>query len=84
MDCTDSVTLNASKFVKTTYHSSEDSESVKVGVGLRFRFRALVSSTDATASLSARRLLLPLYEDEATGGGDAEALNCPFVRREVS
>lgn len=67
--------LNATELAEITYHSSEDSESVKVGVGLRFRFRALLSSTEATASLSARRLLLPLYEDDATGGGDAEALS---------
>jgi hypothetical protein len=76
MDCSNNVNFqNASDLAKMAYHSSEDSESVKVGVGLRFRFRALVSSTEATASLSARRLLLPLYEDEATGGGDTDALN---------
>ena len=36
------------------YHSSDDSESVKVGVGRRLRLRELGSSTEATASLSAR------------------------------
>lgn len=40
--------------IDETYHSSDDEESVKVGVGLRFRFLLLPSSTDATASLSAR------------------------------
>lgn len=41
-----------------TYHSSEDSESVKVGVGRRLRFFELPSSIEATASLSARRFML--------------------------
>ena len=47
---TDTVTLNASKVVKMTYHSSEDSESVKVAVGLRFCFRVLVSESEAVVS----------------------------------
>ena len=58
-----------------TYHSSDDEESVNVGVGLRFRFLVLPSSTEATASLSALLLIEELYDVEATGGGgDSEAL----------
>lgn len=60
----------------STYHSSEDSESVNVGVGRRFRFFELLSSMDAMASLSARRLILLLCDDEeakAIGGGEAES-----------
>jgi hypothetical protein len=70
-----------------TYHSSEDSESVNVGVGRRLRLRELPSSTEATASLSARRFKLPLWEDEeamAVGGGDAETFSWPLFRRELS
>ena len=69
--------------VKITHHSSDDSESVNVGVGRRLRFRELLSSTDATASLSALRFRLPLCEEEATGAGDTD-LRCPFVRSELS
>ena len=41
--------------MKSAHHSSEEEESVKVGVGRRFRLFVLPSSTDATASLSALR-----------------------------
>ena len=51
---------------RIAHHSSEDEESVKVGVGLLLRFLVLPSSTEATASLSALRLA---YEVDATGGG---------------
>lgn len=60
-----------------TYHSSSEDESVKVGVGLRFRLAraVLLSSTEATASLSARLFRLLEYDDDAIGGGgDAETL----------
>ena len=56
----------ASEWVEGAHHSSEDEESVKVGVGLLLRFLVLPSSTEATASLSALRLA---YEVDATGGG---------------
>ena len=43
---------------------------MKVGVGLRFRFLLAPSSTEATASLSARFLTAGAYDDvDATGGG---------------
>jgi len=54
-------------------HSSEDSESVNVGVGRLLRFFELLSSTEATASLSALRFKLLLCEDaeaKVVGGGD--------------
>ena len=57
----------------STHHSSDEEESVKVGVGLRFRFLVLPSSIDATASLSAL-LLEKLYDDAGGGGGDSDAL----------
>lgn len=66
---------------QSTYHSSEDSESVNVGVGRRFRFFELLSSMDAIASLSARRLILLLWDEEeakAVGGGEADIFKCPF------
>lgn len=71
---------------KATHHSSEDSESVKVGVGRRLRFFEPPSSIDATASLSARRFrLLEIDEDAiAVGGGDVETFSCPLCRRELS
>src|SRR5882762_7274624 len=80
------ILMNILNGVKETYHSSEDSESVKVGVGLRFRFRELLSSTDATASLSARLFKLLVCDDDATavGGGDVETFSCPLFRRELS
>jgi len=55
-------------------HSSDDSESVKVGVGLRLRFLFEGSSTDATASLSARRFrLIAALDVEAVGAGGGVA-----------
>lgn len=60
-----------------SHHSSDDSESVNVGVGLRLRFFVVVlSSTDAIASLSARLFLL-LVDDEApvAGGGVTDTLS---------
>jgi hypothetical protein len=72
--------------IMITNHSSEDSESVNVGVGRRLRLRELPSSTDATASLSARRFKVPPFEVEATaaGGGEAEGFNWPLVLSELS
>jgi len=67
-------------------HSSDDSESVNVGVGRRLRFLVEVSSTDATASLSARLFRLLVVDDDATtvGGGVAETFSCPLFRKELS
>jgi len=70
-------TGRSSSFVEASSmegHSSEDSESVKVGVGLRFRLRLLVSSIEATASLSARRFRVLTCEDATVGGGEVETL----------
>jgi len=83
------LTGRSSSFVEASSmegHSSEDSESVNVGVGRRLRFRELLSSTDATASLSARLFKLLVCDDDATavGGGDVETFSCPLFRRELS
>ena len=57
-------------------HSSSDDESVNVGVGRRLRFLLAPSSTDATASLSARRLIELASDVDATGSGGGAKPAC--------
>ena len=70
-----------------TYHSSDDEESVNVGVGLRLRFLEEPSSIVAIASLSALLLRVLEYEEvdaTAIGGGEVETFSDPFVLAELS